>query len=257
MKKIILTAIFLLVTSTVFSITGLDVMNIMDEKESPKFTHALIELIITESNGSEKNRIVEMWGNTDSKDLRKQIMVFRSPASVKNTRFLIKENGEGDDKWIFMPALGKVRRIAASDGGSAFMGTEFTYDDMSGREIYDDSHKLLREEKVGTYNCYVVESIPLNLSLSQYSRRVQWIIKDKDILIPVKVELYSKKGKLNKLLTLEDLKNINGFWIPGTTKMENLLNNRSSVIKNKKIEINKRINPALFEKRFLTTGKVK
>ncbi len=257
MKKIITIAVFLLVTSVAFSITGLDVVNMMEEKESPKSTHALVELIITESNGSEKNRIVEMWGDTDSKDLGKQIMVFRSPASVKNTRFLIKDNQNGDDKWIFMPALGKVRRIAASDGDSAFMGTEFTYDDMSGGDIDDDNHKLLREEKVSGYNCYVVESIPKDKSSSQYSRRVQWIIKDNDILIPVKVELYTKKGELNKILTITDLEQINGFWIPGTTKMENLLSNRSSVIINKKIEINKKTNPALFEKRFLTTGKVR
>lgn len=257
MKKTIIVTLFLLVTNVLFSTTGLDVINMMEEKDSPKSTHALVELIITESNGSNKNRIVEMWGSTDSNDLGKQIMVFRSPASVKNTRFLIKDNQNGDDKWIFMPALGKVRRIAASDGGSAFMGTEFTYDDMSGGDTQSDTHKLLREEKVGEYNCYVVESTPKDLSSSQYSKRLQWVIKDNDILIPVRVELYSKKGELNKVLTIEKLENINGFWIPGSTKMENLLSNRSSVILNKKIEINNKINPALFEKRFLTTGKVK
>lgn len=257
MKKIILSICLVLIGVNGFSITGKDVMDMMEAKDSPDSTHALVELLITESNGSVKDRVVEMWSLTTSDDLNKQMMVFRAPASVKNTRFLVKENETGDDKWIFMPALGKVRRIAASDGDSAFMGTEFTYDDMSGGEIDDDTHTLLREEEVNGYNCYVVESIPKDLKESQYSRRVQWVIKDDDILMPVKVELYSKKGELNKVLNIADLKEIDGFWIPYKTKMTNLLTNRSSEINNKKIEINKRTNPAYFEKRFLTTGKVK
>ncbi|MGL1892456.1 MAG: outer membrane lipoprotein-sorting protein [Spirochaetaceae bacterium] len=257
MKKIILTICFMLIAVAGFSITGRDVMDKMEAKESPKSSHALVELLITESNGSVKDRVVEMWSLTGSNDLNRQMMVFRAPASVKNTRFLVKENETGDDKWIYMPALGKVRRIAASDGDSAFMGTEFTYDDMSGGDIDDDKHTLLREEKLDGYNCYVVESIPKDMSDTQYSRRVQWIVKDDDILMPIKVELYNKKNTLNKILTISKLENINGFWIPSSTKMENLISKRSSEINNKKIELNKRTNPAYFEKRFLTTGKVK
>lgn len=257
MKRTVLIVLFIGITSTIFSITGQDVMEMMEDKESPKSTHMLVELKITETNGSVKNRVVEMWGVTGKNDLSNQIMVFRTPASVKNTRFLIKENETGDDKWIFMPALGKVRRIAASDGDSNFMGTEFTYDDMSAGEINDYTHKLLREETLKGYNCYVVESIPKVIEDNQYSRRVQWIIKDPNILMPIKAELYNKKGELNKVLTISELEDYDGFWLPTVTKMENVITNRSSEMINKKAEVNKRINPALFEKRFLTTGKVK
>ncbi len=69
--------------------------------------------------------------------------------------------------------------------------------------------------------------------------------------------MYNKKGELNKVLTIKDLKKTDGFWIPGSTTMENLLTSRSSTIVNKKVEVDKKTNPGLFEKRFLTTGKVK
>ena len=255
MKRFFLITVYVLVVTGVFSVTGKEVMEDMRDKDAPSSTHALLGLEIAESNGSVKKRIIEMWG-VDIDDLTKTIMVFRAPTSVKNTRFLVKESGNGaDNKWIFMPALGKVRRIAASDGGSSFMGTEFTYDDMSSREVEDDTHKLLREEVLDGYKCYVIESIPKELDNAQYGRRVQWIIEDK--LLPIKVALYNKKGVLNKVLTVADIVNHEGFWIPNRTTMKNVLNGRSSTIINKKIELNKKINPALFEKRFLTTGKVK
>lgn len=232
-------------------------MEMVEDKKSPDSMHGLVELTITEADGSVKNRIIEMWSVEDDNDLSKQIMVFRTPASVKNTRFLIKEKEDGDDKWIFLPALGKVRRIASSDGGSSFMGTEFTYDDMSSRDIDDYTYNYLRDEELDGYECYVIESTPKDLDDNQYSKTVAWIIKDKDILTPVKMELYNKKGELNKVLIVSDLEKTDGYWIPNSTTMKNLLNKRSSTIINKKVEVDKKTNPALFEKRFLTTGKVK
>lgn len=257
MKVYISIILLIFIVSGVSAANGKEILQMADEVKSPDTTHGLVELIITESNGSNKNRIVEMWSSTDSDNYSKQIMVFRAPASVKNTRFLVKENEDGDDKWIFMPALGKVRRIAASDGSSSFMGTEFTYDDMSDRDIDDDTHKLLREDEFNGQECYVIESTPVDPTDSEYSKRIKWVIKDSDILETIKIEFYNKKGELSKVLTIPELQYIDGFWIPIELKMENIISGRSSTLLNKKIEINIKTNPGVFEKRFLTTGKVK
>lgn len=256
MKRLTLITLLTFIATGVFSITGRDIMEMVEEKESPKTAHALVELHIKEADGSVKNRIIEMWSR-DNNDLSNQIMVFRTPKSVKNTRFLIKENETGDDKWIFLPALGKARRIASSDGESSFMGTEFTYDDMSSREIDDYTYEYLGDQEVDGYDCYIVESTPVDPEDNQYSKTKAWIVKDKDILTPIKMELFNKKGELNKILTINDLEKIEGYWIPNSTTMTNILNDRSSIIINKKIELDKKTNPGLFGKRFLTTGKVK
>lgn len=257
MKKLLLLAMTAFITTGAFSLTGRDIMEMVEEKESPNSMHGLVELLITEANGSVKKRIIEMWSLEDSNELSKQIMVFRAPASVKNTRFLIKEKDDGDDKWIFLPALGKVRRIASSDGESSFMGTEFTYDDMSSREIDDYTYKYLKDEALDGYDCYVVEATPKDLDDNQYSKTTAWIIKDSDMLTVIKMDLYNKKGELNKVLTVKDLEKLDGYWIPNKSTMTNLLNNRKSTIVNKKVEVDKKTNPALFGKRYLTTGKIK
>ena len=121
-----------------------------------------------------------------------------SNASIAKTRFLQVENeiGKDDDKWIFLPALGRVRRISSSDKTSSFVGSDFTYGDMETREVSEDTHKLLKEEKYGKYDCYVVESVPVEKDDSQYSKRVTWVTKDS--YVPVKAELYSKKTNINK-----------------------------------------------------------
>ena len=110
MKKITtITLLLTLIVSNGFSQTGRDIMDKVENKKSPKTVHSLVELRIKEKNGSIKKRLVEVWGKEDEDKLSKEIMVFRTPKSVKNTRFLIKEGTDSDNKWIFLPSLGKVR----------------------------------------------------------------------------------------------------------------------------------------------------
>ena len=137
------------------------------------------------------------------------------------------------------------------------MGTEFTYDDMSSRDIDDYSYSYIGDETINGYECYIVESKALNQSESSYSKIISWIIKDEEILIAIKVELYNKKSELNKILTIEDIKKQGEYYIPNSSTMNNLLSGRSSTIINKQLELDMKVSDSLFEKRFLTTGKVK
>ena len=108
---------------------------------------------------------------------------------MKDTRFLVLEQkGRPDDKFIYLPTLRRVRRIAAEEGGQSFMGSDFTYDDMSSRDIDDDVHTLLREENLDGVPCYVVKSVPKDAKNSQYHHRVSWVRKDN--FIPIRVEIY-------------------------------------------------------------------
>lgn len=256
MKKYCL-LLFLIAPSLLFSITGEEIMEKVREKDHPQSIHSAVLLEIIASDGSVQERKIESRMMEDKKGNTYSLMEFKSPASVKNTRFLIKTPEEGkDDKWIFLPALGKVRRITASEGQNTFMGTEFTYDDLSSQDAEDRNYTLLKEEEYGKYLCWVVESIPKEPENNQYSKAIIWIIQNEDILSPAKTELYNREDKLIKVLTMEKYANYQGFWLPGIIKMDNLENGRSSLLHNLKTAVNKKLNPRFFTKRYLETGRV-
>ena len=55
---------------------------------------------------------------------------------MKNTGFLTYDydaSGKDDDQWLYLPALGKTKRIASSDQSGAFMGSDFNYSDLIGQ----------------------------------------------------------------------------------------------------------------------------
>ena len=71
---------------------------------------------------------------------QRYLMFFHAPADVKGTTFMVwKDPAKEDDRWIFIPSINLVRRIAASDKGSSFVGSDFTYEDISGRVLDDET----------------------------------------------------------------------------------------------------------------------
>jgi hypothetical protein len=212
------------------------------------------KMTITAKNGTSSERVVDQYSKDGPKGARAMI-VFQSPASIAGTRFLTMENsGSADDRWIFLPSLGKVRRVAASEGSGSFMGTDFSYDDISSasRSAGADTHTILREEEYGGTTCYVIQSVPKDSSY-QYSKMIQWISKDN--LITMKIELYDKKNTLVKTAEMSGVKNIQGRLTVTVTKMTTHAAGTNTAISMDIIEYDKNIPEKVFTVEFLETGR--
>ena len=93
----------------------------------------------------------------------KLLVKFSTPADIKGTAFLQVEHSDAeDDQWLYLPALGKSRRLVANNKKDSFVGSDFSYGDISLPKVDLYQHRLLRSEPVDGYDCYIVESIPKN-----------------------------------------------------------------------------------------------
>jgi outer membrane lipoprotein-sorting protein len=136
---------------------------------------------------------------------QKYFIYFFQPADVRDMTLMVyKYPAKDDDRWLFVPAIDLVRRIAASDARSSFVGSDFTYEDVSGRDIPADTHTLLREEKLGDRDCYVVESVPKEPL--DYIKRISWI--DKTTFLPLKEEYYDVQKELARVFTADEIEEV-------------------------------------------------
>ncbi|MCP4148163.1 MAG: outer membrane lipoprotein-sorting protein, partial [bacterium] len=86
---------------------------------------------------------------------------FVKPSDIKRTTFLVHKYIDKDDfRRLYIPASDKVIPIAGSRKQDPFMGSDFTYEDVSGRYYTKDNHKLLKSETLDGHDCHVTESIP-------------------------------------------------------------------------------------------------
>jgi len=185
------------------------------------------------------------------------MIVFQRPANVAGTRFLTMDNAAGSsDQWIFLPSLGRVRRISASESGGSFMGTDFSYDDISSadRDVSLDTHTVLREETLNGNTCYVIQSIPKDSSY-QYSKTITWIDKGNSLIY--KAEMYNRREELVKLMEMTDYRDVQGRLTPMRTTVSTVGAGTSTTIFMEIVKYDDPIPEAVFTTAYLETGRAR
>jgi len=134
---------------------------------------------------------------------------FVSPSDIKRTTFLVHKYIDKDDfRRLYIPASDKVIAIAGSRKQDPFMGSDFTYEDVSGRHFSKDTHKLVGEEEFAGVQCYVTESIP-KVKEPHISKLKAWI--NKETYTPMRVDFYNHDGVVYRTYTSEKIQDIQGF----------------------------------------------
>lgn len=253
---------FLVLVCTVIGMTSMyaqDAREIIDAARNriDAQTVSTRSQMVLESKGTVTGeRLIDQYSR-DTPEGNRTIIVFQKPATVAGTRFLTMEKkNSDDDRWIFLPSLGKVRRIAASEGSGSFMGTDLSYDDISStdREVSLDTHTLLREESLSGKVCHVIESIPIDKDY-QYSKMISWI--DKECFVAWKIELYGKNGELVKVLEVLETAVVQSRITPMRTRMTTVADQTSTTINVKIIKYDEKIPEGVFTVDYLETGRVR
>jgi len=236
MNKILLSTLLLL--GNLYAISNQEVADKNDAVMSG-FKDSKSEMIMTliNANGQKRERIMKMLV-LEKKGGDKSLMEFVSPADVKGTKFLSYSHiNKDDDQWLYLPALKRVKRIASKNKSGSFMGSEFSYEDLSSFDA--DKYVYKGEAKVVMYNgkkTYMGSRIPITEN-SGYTKQISWT--DAKTFLAQKVEYYDRKHELLKTAIFEKYRKISGKWRPAKMVMTNHQNDKKTILiwKNEKIKI--------------------
>ena len=179
---------------------------------------------------------------------QKYFIYFHQPSDVRGTTFMVyKYPDKDDDRWLFIPAIDLVKRIAANDKFSSFVGSDFTYEDISGRKPEEDTHALLKEEEVNGRNCFVIEST--SKGRSEYTKKISWI--DKQNFLPLKEEFYDKQNELYRRFEALEIKEKNGISTATKRVMQNVKTGHRTEVTFQDVEYNLGIKDDIFSERYL------
>jgi hypothetical protein len=195
-----------------------------------------LTMVLINDKGQQRERrsvgLVKLQPNgVDSK----LVVRFDTPADIKGTSFLQIEHIDGDDDlWIYLPALKKSRRLVANNKKDSFVGSDFSYGDISLPKVDQYRHSLLKTEKEDGVDCFVVESVPASDAVranSGYSKKVTWVRSDN--FVEAKVDYYDLAGRLWKTQTVSRPEQVDaqkGRWFPLHREMVNRQNGHRTVI---------------------------
>jgi len=158
-----------------------------------------VSMVITDKQGRTRKREFNMLRRDDGEsDMdQKYFVFFNEPADIRKMVFMVykhAEAGKDDDRWFYMPSLDLVKRIAASDKRTSFVGSDFLYEDISGRNPTEDMHELITT----TNKYYVVKNVPKNLENVEFEYYIAHI--DKKTFLPMKIEYFKKNNRFYRVI---------------------------------------------------------
>ncbi|NQT26673.1 outer membrane lipoprotein-sorting protein [candidate division KSB1 bacterium] len=258
MKKLIgLLVLFIWTASSAQSLTASQIVERSQEAIKVRGVQGISVMRIIDEKGRERVRkIRQVTKLYDNGDTEKRLLRFMAPADVKGTGLLTYDYAEKDDDlWLYMPALRKTRRIVSTEKAKNFMGSEFTYSDMTPPALEDFTFNLMEEEETGGTLCYTVEWIPNDDDIAEengYSRRITFLGKE-DFVVR-KAVYFDLDGELLKQLIVHEVKELdpaNHKFRAMHLEMVNEQNGRRSVMVNEQLEFNPDINDDYFTVRYL------
>jgi Outer membrane lipoprotein-sorting protein len=252
MKKAIkrITYIFLFISSSAFAQNVQEIVKkaIHASYYQGKDAKATVDMKIIDKQGRERTRnITLLRKNMDDKDgNQKYYAYFNKPADVKKMVFMAWKNVKGsDDRWLYLRSLDLVKRIAASDDRTSFVGSHFFYEDVSGRNITEDVHSLISQDD----KYYVIKSVPKNSKTTEFAYMKNWI--DKKTFIPMKAEYYKTNEKIYREYSVKKVEVINGFSTVIDAEMKDNLTGGKTVLHYSFIKYNIGLPDNIFSERYL------
>lgn len=207
-----------------------------------------VKMEIKDSQNRVRNRefiILRKNVNVD-KGEQNYYVYFKKPADVNKMGFLVwKYESKDDDRWLYLPALDLVKRIAATDKRTSFVGSNFFYEDVSGRGTNEDTHKLVSTDKT----FFVIESTPKDKTSVEFTKYKMWIHKQS--YIPTKIDYFDKKGEVYRTYQALGVKKIQGIWTVTKASMKDHKTKGETTNTMTKVQYNIGLPEEIFSERYL------
>lgn len=193
-----------------------EIMEKVDDRDDGDNGISDLEMVLIDKNGHERVRKIRSYTKDQGEDSQR-IMFFLEPADVKDTAFLTYDYDayeKDDDQWLYLPALRKTKRIASSDKSGSFMGSDFSYADMTGKDLDAYEFKVLKEADVRGNNTWLIEAIPKTeeeMKETGYKKSLLFVRQDNFVIVRA-VHWDYESDKL-KYMDVSKLEQIDGIWV--------------------------------------------
>ncbi len=268
MRRFLLSTMLILITFSlaVPSLTLADdakareIMQKAEDREDGDHRTSDMLMILIDKKGNKREKFFKVFSKDYGEDT-KQIMFIEKPANIRNTGFLTfgyDAPDKDDDQWLYLPALGKPKRIASSDKDGSFMGSDLNYSDMSSRELSDFTYKLLKESTLKGEKVWIIESLPKTKEIideTGYKKSITAVRQDNYVI--TRIKSWTKDGGYQKLIDFNKVELINDVWVPLEIKVTKKLGKKikhKTHIKINNVKFNQNLSDDLFTLRRIKKG---
>ncbi len=212
---------------------------------------SLITMELGEEGRDVRARRLVSYRQTPSSGVSATLIRFLAPRDVAGTGLLSLNDGQGKtDQSLYLPALGKVRRIASDRKGGRFVGSDIYFEDLQERRINEDTHRVAGQESLDGVNCHLLESLPVDPDSSVYLRRLSWV--DMQTLVVRRVDYFERdERRPAKRLQVLAVQQQQGLWTVTDSTVTDLGSGHQTRMRVERVVYNRNLPRQLFTPRAL------
>jgi hypothetical protein len=203
------------------NLTAREIMQAVEDRDDGDRVTQNMEMTLIDRKGNQRKRVLRAFGKDVGEDTY-SILFFIEPADVRDTSFLTWDYDaydRDDDQWLYLPALRKTKRIASGDKSGSFMGSDFSYADMSSRPLERYEFNIMKETEVRKNPVWQIEVLPNEEEIKRTGYRRSIVFVRKDNFVVVRAVHWKDKGDITKYLDVRELQQIDGIWVSTEIQM--------------------------------------
>ena len=210
---------------------------------------ATVKMTITSKQGQKREREFNILRKdvADGGD-QNYFVFFQKPPDVRKMAYMVHKHADpakDDDRWLYLPALSLVKRIAAGDKRTSFVGSDFLYEYASGRSLQEDTHELIET----TDQMFVVKNVPKQPDTVEFNYFNVSI--DRKTYVPMKMEFYDKDDKLYRIIESKKVEKIQDFYTVVQSVVSNLKTGSKTEMEFSDVKYNVGLDDSIFTERYL------
>ena len=198
----------------------------VDRRDTGRDSRLTMQMRLFDRQGRARERTLGVTGLRGQGGAGDRVLVrFTYPNDIAGTGFLVWEHpGAEDDRFLYLPALARVRRITGAERQESFVGSDFTYEDIGGRALEDYSYTLVEENAAwadapgATHPAWRLESKARDAD-ALYPKVISTIRKDNFVIVAA--DIFNRRGERAKAYRVTKLSQVQGIWTVMASAMAN------------------------------------
>ena len=235
----------------------------VDQRDTGRDSRLMMQMRLFDRQGRARERTLSVTGLRGQGGAGDRVLVrFTYPNDIAGTGFLVWERPGGeDDRFLYLPALSRVRRISGAERQESFVGSDFTYEDIGGREFDEYTYAFAGADGEnatwtapgggGSRPAWRLESKRRDAS-AQFQRVVSLVLKDSFVV--VQADIYNRRNERQKEYVVRRLEQVQGVWTVMDSEMGNALEKTRTELVVERAEYNVGLEESHFTRRELERG---
>jgi len=191
-----------------------------------------------------ETRSVSMKSKKIGEGLKKHVFRF-TDSRYRGTTFLSLDNAGSDTTYyLYLNTVGRPRRLSSGEKQNQFIDTDFTNEELGGFDLDDYTYSRIADIQYNGKPHYRVWCHKKDTS-AKFPKFLAIIDPEKSVI--VKVSVYNKAGRIEKVGTFSDLRLVGGkYWVPFGMRVEDKIRNHASEIRLSSVVVDRAVSDAYF-----------